>query len=172
MQARMHVFIGTQCKCKASVGDQTPPSKSQEQCDESVPLVQPWAVGVFDTPLKTNSEFKSQANGEVDCTANDPPGSPSSASADLRRFRAMSAYSETALRKRFNDIDTDGGGTLDREELAQAMKGTGRTDEAIEMEIERLLGPKANDPNNEATVNFEQFKAVMQGRCVCLFCRH
>ena len=60
---------------------------------------------------------------------------------------------EAELRAAFDRMDLDHGGTLDRGEIAEAMRGMGKS----EREIQKLVSAMPAD-----ALTFEQFKDMMQ----------
>jgi len=61
-------------------------------------------------------------------------------------------YDEANLRSKFNELDVDGSGTLDRKEVAKALRDTNHS----EAEIQKLLASCGQN-----TLNFEEFKVLV-----------
>uniref|UniRef100_A0A7S1A2L0 EF-hand domain-containing protein n=1 Tax=Noctiluca scintillans TaxID=2966 RepID=A0A7S1A2L0_NOCSC len=61
-------------------------------------------------------------------------------------------YSEEQLRSKFNELDVEGSGTLNKREIAKALRGTDHS----EAEISKLLGSL-----NKDGLNFEEFKNLV-----------
>ena len=79
---------------------------------------------------------------------------------------ALSPQQERQIKEIFDLFDTDGGGTIDRQELRVAMTALGFQDAKIDdnrrhEEQERMLNTVDSDGSN--SVSLEEFRALMKG---------